>query len=85
MNINLHVERLVLEGIEVPAHEGRILEAAVSKELARLVAEGGMQPGLTRGGAMAFLRGGRFQMDPGNNTDQLGQQIARAVYGGVGK
>lgn len=85
MNIDLHIERLVLDGIDVPHHERPALQAAMSAELTRLLTEGGLQPGLTVGGAMAFARGDDMQMTPGGDPQHLGQQIAGAVYGGLGR
>ena len=84
MNVNLHIERLVLDGIDVePAHRP-LLQAAVEAELGRLIAEGGAG-GLAAGGAVPSLRAGGFQMGGDGNPRQLGRQIAGAVYGGIGK
>jgi len=85
MNIDLHIERLVLDGIDVPHHERPALQAAMSAELTRLLTEGGLQSGLTAGGAMAFARGDDMQMSTSGDTKQLGQQIARSVHGGLGR
>jgi len=83
MNIDLHIERLVLDGIDVPFHQRPALQVAVTAELTRLLTEGGLQPGLVTGGAMAFARGNDIQMNPGGDPERLGQQIARAVNGGL--
>ena len=84
MNIDLHIERLVLDGIDVPHHERPALQAGVTAELSRLLTEGGLQPGLTAGGAMAFARGNDLQMATGGDPDQMGKQIAQSIYSGIG-
>ena len=85
MNIDLHIQRLILDGIEMPSHQRPQLHAAVETELARLLADGGLQPSLTVGGARAFVPRSNFQMTDNGNPDQLGQQIARSVYDGIGR
>jgi hypothetical protein len=85
MNVNLHIERLVLDGIDVePAHRP-VLQAALEAELGRLLARSGVGAELAGGGAVPAVRAGGFQMSGEKNPRQLGRQIARAVYGGIGK
>jgi hypothetical protein len=85
MNVNLHIERLVLDGIDVePAHRPA-LQAAVEAELGRLLAQGGVGASLAGGGAVPSVRAGGLQMGGEGNPRKLGRQIARAVYGGIGK
>ncbi|MGD8405174.1 MAG: hypothetical protein PVJ21_16040 [Anaerolineales bacterium] len=84
MNIDLHIERLILDGIDVPHHERPALQAGVTAELTRLLIEGGLQSGLAAGGAMAFAHGNEFQMASDENPTQIGKQIAQSVYSGIG-
>ena len=51
MNINVSIERLVLDGLPVSSAQGSLLGAAVETELARLLATGGLKMGLQFGGA----------------------------------
>jgi hypothetical protein len=83
MNIELHIERLVLHGI-APGERYRV-GAAVERELARLIEERGVPDQLTRGGDVARLDGGSFAIEPGMAADALGAAIARAVYGGMSR
>ena len=83
MNINLHIERFILDGFDLPSHQLPALQASMTAELGRLLAEGGLQTGLLTGGAWAAAPGGGFQMTEPGNAEQLGQEIARAVYGGI--
>ncbi len=85
MDIDLRIERLVLEGVDVPRGQRPLLQAAVEAELGRLLAEGGLGAGLMAGGAAARVAGGEVQLTGAGDTVQLGGRIARAVYGGLGE
>jgi hypothetical protein len=84
MNINLHIEQLVLDGVSVPPNQRPLLQAAVEAELTRLLTAEGLGLGLRSGGAVPRLSAGTIQLSSEGNPTQLGQQIARAVYGGIG-
>jgi hypothetical protein len=84
VNIRVHVEHLVLDGIEVPPHQRPVLQAAVETELGRLLAEGGLNPALRGGGAVPSLRAGGIQLSAEGDAAGLGRQIAAAAYGGIG-
>jgi hypothetical protein len=83
MKIDLHIEELVLEGFR-PADRHRI-GAAVERELARLLAERGLPPGLAQGADLPRLDGGSFEAKPGARPETVGRQVAGAVYGGMKK
>jgi hypothetical protein len=85
MSLHLHIDRLVLDGLPLRAVDRAALQAAVETELARLLSEGGLAPGLVEGGAVPALRGGSLQEGRGDKAAGLGTQIAQAVYGGIGK
>ena len=85
MNINLHIERLVLDGVPVARGGEPLVRAAVEAELARLLAADGLAPSLLAGAALPHLRGGELQLAGASDSNQLGRQIARAVYGGIGR
>jgi len=85
MNVILHIERLVLDGIDLePAHHPA-MQAALAAELGRLVARGGLGPSLAAGGALPSLPPGAFELSGAGNPRRLGRQIARAVYGGLAR
>jgi hypothetical protein len=84
MTIYIHIERLVLDGIDIPYAQQPALQAALEAELARLVAEGGIMP--ASGGSFARVPGGSIDLnESGGDPAALGGQIARAVYGGFGQ
>jgi hypothetical protein len=83
MNIDLHIEELVLHGIH-PGDRLRVGEA-LEAELARLISEQGVPPGLIAGGDRDRLDAGAFQASPRAHPESYGAEAARAVYGGLGK
>jgi hypothetical protein len=85
MNVNLHIERLILHGFDIDPAQRQRLQASVQTELARLLSAGGLAPQLTHGGAQPSVVSPAMQLTGGNGPAELGQQIAGAVYGGIGK
>lgn len=84
MNINLHIERLVLDGLAVAPRERARFQAAVETELTRLLTSDGLSSMLLSGGTMPHLPATSIQLSDKANPIDLGQQIAGAVHGRVG-
>lgn len=84
MNVNLHIERLVLDGITLSAREQAVLGMVVEAELTRLITAEGLPAGMSSS-SVPSLRGGDISLNQPDNPAQLGQQIAQAVYGGNGR
>ena len=84
MNINLHIERLVLDGLPITRQQGALVQAAVEAELSQLLSNGGLAAELQAGAAMPHIKADAIQT-AGSNPHHLGQQIARSVYGGIGR
>ena len=84
MNIALHIDRLVLDGLELGPGQAGLLRAAVEAELTRLLTAGGIAPELAAGAAMPTLQAGMIET-AGSEPRALGGQIAQAVYGGIGR
>lgn len=83
MNIKLRIDELVLEGFA--AGDRYRIAAAVEAELMRLFTDRGAPPGLANGGAVPALDGGSFAVTPGAKPEQVGAQVAGAVYGGLSR
>jgi len=84
MNIKLHIERLVLEGLPVTRSQGPLVQAAVEAELSRLLTEGGLAAELAAGGAVPSVLAEGIKL-AGSSPANIGRQVAKAVYGGIGK
>jgi hypothetical protein len=83
MNINLHIERLVLEGLPTENRHSALVKAAIEAELTRLLTENGLSAGLQSGGVFPRLQANALQLGT-EKTPQLGQQIAQSIYGSIG-
>ena len=84
MNINVSIERLILDGLPLTHSQRPLVQAAVEAELAHLLSAGGLAAALQTGGALPSISGGSIQLTSDGNPHTLGQQIAHAVYGGIG-
>jgi hypothetical protein len=84
MSINLHIERLILDGLPVSHAQGPILSAALKRELGRLLANGGLDRSLQPGGAWRSVPVNTLQLTT-SKPPQLGRQIAQAIYQGIGR
>jgi hypothetical protein len=85
MNISLHIERLVLDGLNIGPGQGDQVKVAVEAELTRLLTNGGLDDALQSGGALPRVRTGGIEVANNENPARLGEQIAGAVYGGIGE
>jgi hypothetical protein len=84
MRIDLHIERLILDGLPVTSLQGPQLRAAIEKELARLLVEQGLSDELRGGIAVPGVRAGSIRFGRDERPERLGQSIARAVHEGIG-
>lgn len=82
MKINVHIERLVLDG--VPVDRPRLLQRAVEQELTHRLIDGRLSPELRRGAAVPYVSGGAIEIEKGLPAAKLGSRVAGAVYRGIG-
>jgi hypothetical protein len=81
MDIDLKIEKLILEGFE-PADRERMV-AAIKQELFRLLAGRELPQSLAQRGSLAQLDGGQFQMAAGAPVETVGVQVAQQIYAGL--
>jgi hypothetical protein len=84
VNIQLHIERLVIEGLPLAQSQGTRVQAAVEQELSRLFVQGQLSPQLASGGALPAVTGGTIQAGHPASPSGLGANIAGAVFSGIG-
>jgi hypothetical protein len=84
MNVRLHIDRLVLEGVSVSAAGRPHLQAAIEAELTRLIAAGGISPELARGIAVPSVPAPPMTVAADEKPSRMGTAIAGAVYGSIG-
>lgn len=84
MNIELHIERLVLDGLQLERGQAFYVQAAVEAELTRLLSAQGLSASLQAGGALPGIQANPVHLAPGSTPTQMGTQIAQSVYSGIG-
>lgn len=85
MKIAVHIERLVLDGLAVTPAQGAQVRAAVERELARMLAAGGVADGLRGGGAVPQVPAPSFTLSPNARPDAIGRHVARSVHASIGR
>jgi hypothetical protein len=80
MNVNLHIGRLVLEGLALEPRHGALVEAAVRAELTRLFGQGAPTLAST---AIRRVQGAPLQASTAGNASHLGSAIAKSVHGAI--
>ncbi|MET0309935.1 MAG: hypothetical protein ABW023_14610 [Sphingomonas sp.] len=83
MIVNLHIDRLVLDGLPVGTHEGPLVQAAVEAELARLLGNA-LPSDLLRAQNISQMRAEPIRANQGG-AEGLGSQIGQAVFGGISR
>lgn len=83
MNIQVDIERLVVDGLDLGAHGAADLQAALQVHLTRLLDEQGL-PGLASAStALPSLRGATVEWAQPAGADLLGRRIADSVHAGL--
>ena len=83
MNVNLRIDELVLHGF--PPGDRYPIATALEAELARLIGAQGIPTGLANGGSIAVLDAGSFSIATASRPQQIGTQIAQALFGGLSR
>jgi hypothetical protein len=85
MKINLHIERIVLDGLPVtPAEQARV-RASIESELKRLLIADRSATNLQSGGAVPRITAPSLRFTTTDLPDALGRGIARSIHGGLSK
>jgi hypothetical protein len=79
MNVNLHIERLVLDGLDTSASDGDRISDAVQRELARLIGRG-TSP-VPSSMSIATVRSAPVALTRGAGAPAIGEAVAHSVYG----
>jgi len=83
-DIHLHIERLVLDGFDLTSDQQDVLQSALTAELSRLLSAGGLNHSLALGGAYQEAPASPANLSVQTRPAEMGRQIARSVYGGLG-
>lgn len=83
MNVHVHIQRVVLDGVCIPARDIPDLQAAIEAELTNQFIAHGLAPALLTGAALPYLAAGAVHVTS-ISTAQLGSDIGRAAFGALG-
>jgi hypothetical protein len=83
MKIEIHIERLVLDGVPVTSAQGIRVRRAMERELVRLLQNGAMAPYPAGGEALPRLSAPQFRFARRDGPSAIGKQIANSVYAGL--
>ena len=83
MNITIHIDRLVLDGLPLERSAGSMVQAGLEKELARLLGDHGLQSGWQQGGAVAALSAPSIALGPSAKPFEIGEAVGQAIHHAV--
>src|SRR5690348_14994386 len=77
--IEMHIERLTLEGFSLTGAQSSVLKSALEQELGRLLTEAGLSDALANGVSLQALPPLSASLSPAAPPALLGREIARTV------
>jgi len=78
MNINVHIERLVLDGLPIAGPDSSIVQVAIETELTRILVRQGLN-GLSSG-AVPQVPGSPIELARDAKPGPIGHQIGHALF-----
>ena len=82
MKINVHIERIVIDGLPVDRHTGPVIRRAIQRELTRLLTEDSSAH-LPTSSAAEAVRTAPITIGLQAKPHTIGKSIARAIHGGM--
>jgi hypothetical protein len=83
MNISVHIDRLVLDGLTVTPAQGPKVEDALRRELTLLLVAHGLPEKPAGAVAVPHRQAPAIRLPADARPDRLGSEIAHAVYSGI--
>jgi hypothetical protein len=84
VDVHLHIERLVLDGIGATPAERVLLAETARLELTRLIATGGVSDSVAAGFSVPTLKGGAMTAASPINPIAFGRDLALTLYRNIG-
>lgn len=85
MNVDVHIERVSLDGVTFTPAERALLARSLSRELTRLIESGGLPGGLVSRGHVPTLTAGTALAPFAGGPAGVGRSMAHAVYASFGR
>jgi hypothetical protein len=83
MRINVHIERLVLDGLPLDQRSSPQIQAAVQAKLVELLVAGGVSESLQNLGVVHSIRAPGISLYVKELPASIGSSIANAIHGGL--
>jgi hypothetical protein len=84
MNVSIHIERLIIDGLPVTACDNALVQAGVEAELSRLLSESGIPGELSMGGNWATVRAPTLRFSSVAHAGVTGADIGAGIYSAFG-
>jgi hypothetical protein len=85
VKIQLHIGKLVLDGLPISLHSGTGIGKAVEEELAHLLRAQGLAQELQSGGTISGSAKTSVALSGSSSSSALGSKIARSVFTAIGR
>jgi hypothetical protein len=82
--INLHIERIILDGIDLAPSDYHVLQTALQAELTRLLSNGSITDDLIGAGTVPHINAGTLTVTENSTPAEIGTLLAQTVYGVTG-
>jgi hypothetical protein len=83
MIINLHIDRVVVDGVSLEQGSERHVRAAVERELSSLLMTRGVPTSMLGGGAVPGVRENSAHLEKASTPTAVGREVARSIYGSL--
>jgi len=83
MNINLHIDELVMKGIGLEAHQKAELKSSFEGALKKLLSQKEVIPNLHNDGVVKKINSRPISIGKNSAPSQIGKNIAYSVYEGI--
>jgi hypothetical protein len=81
MNIEIHIEELVLRGLDVKNRNN--VAQTIQRELIQLLTDRGLPAGLQHSVGIRQMRAPGFQVSQAGGDESLATQVAQSTYGAM--
>ena len=79
MNINLHIERIILDGWQLNAQERECLQQALIENLTAILRDGSLSPAMLRSARVHSLPANIINLSERNDPVGLGEHLAQGL------
>lgn len=83
MNIQVHIARLIIDGLDLGTHQAAHLQAALQVHLTRRLEEQGLPDLASASIALRSPRGAAVEFPQPSGVGVLGERIAASVHAGL--